>query len=273
MNVVSIVNFIFVGCIFVCIAYDLVQRGILEKMPPLKPEAKTDLILAILGAYVLTATLRLDQIDRNLQNVLPSPANQYDRALRDYSSFLQAGSRNRQITFSNRYESMAALLRSIDTSRRSYEALNLYTSGWNGEMKDVYAASVAAVRRKVYVWRCFVVRDQYVKGEFEAQMEAMEKQYKEGINVFWVRESDLNKMPYFRENPVRSMALVDSEWLLVDTSPADRNSSPTETRVTWITDEVAQNPFSQLKTYGYIRPFRKTDLVRLNEEVSILKEN
>ena len=270
MAIGNFVTFLFVACITVCVIYDILQRRLLTDLPPLKEEAKTDLIILILGVYVLTLTLRLDQIDKNLQDVLPSPANQYDQSLRDYSSFLREGSKNSHITFSNHYESMASLLRSIDAAQRSYEALNLYTSGWDGEMNEVYSASVAAVRRKVYVWRCFVIREHYEPGELEAQIEAMTKQNNEGIQVSWVKEADLKKMPYFRESPMRSMALIDSEWLLVDTSPSDRSASPSETRVTWVAAEVAKNPFSELRTYGYIKPFKKEDLLKLNEEYNKL---
>jgi len=272
----NVIGFVFVICAVVALIYEFLQKRFFPTRLPLTEAAKTDLIILILGAYILTVTLRLDQIDRNLQDALPSPSNQYDKDLRGHISSLREGSKNRHITFSNHHESMTSLLRSIGAAQESYEALNLYTTGWQGGMRELYDASVDAVRRKVDVWRCFVIHDQYAPGEFEIQIKAMAEQNNDGIHVFWVKESDLNKMPFFRENPLRSMALVDSAWLLVDTSPADRGDSPrgdspSETMVTWVPAEVAKNPFSQLKTYGYIKPFREADLMKLNEEYSKLE--
>src|SRR4051794_29882766 len=189
MTLENVIGFVFVACIAVCVIYDFLQRRFFPTRPPLREAAKTDLILLILGAYVLTVTLRLDQIDRNLQDALPSPSNQYDQSLRDYISFLREGSKNRHITFSNHHESMSSLLRSIGAAQKSYEALNLYTTGWQGGMRELYDASVDAVRRKVDVWRCFVIREQYAPGEFEVQIKAMTKQNNDGIHVFWVKES------------------------------------------------------------------------------------
>lgn len=267
----NVIGFVFVFCAFAALIYEFLQKRFFPTRRPLTEAAKTDLIIFILGTYILAVTLRLDQIDRSLQDTLPSPSNQYDQSLRDYISFLRDGSKSGHITFSNHHESMTSLLRSIGAAQKSYDALNLYTTGWQGGMRELYDASVDAVRRKVDVWRCFVIREQYAPGEFEIQIKAMARQNHDGIHVYWVKESDLNKMPYFRENPLRSMALVDSEWLLVDTSPADRGDSPrgdspSETMVTWVPAEVARNPFSQLKTYGYIKQFQEAELIKLKEE-------
>jgi len=81
MTLENVIGFVFVACIAVCVIYDFLQRRFFPTRPPLREAAKTDLILLILGAYVLTVTLRLDQIDRNLQDALPSPSNQYDQSL------------------------------------------------------------------------------------------------------------------------------------------------------------------------------------------------
>lgn len=259
------INYVLVVCAVLAIIYDFVQkiwhgdrhRAAMERL-------QIDLILFLIATYVLTTTIRLDQIEGS---ALPLPKNAFDQSLRFHIGDIERGIKKQEITFSTRHEALAELLRVVDTAEESYEALNLFTTGWDEEMKGIYEASAGAVDRKIEVSRCFVIRDAYGPGEYQAQLDAMKSQHDADIAVYYVMESDLKKLTHFRRQPVRSMALVDKKLLVIDTSPSYEDRGITEIRVTWNAEEVADNPFVHLRNLDYMKKFDPEKL----KEIEVLR--
>jgi len=239
-------------------AYDLAARYI-SLAPPVDPALKIDLILFLLVAYVLNATLRFNDMNRLLRKRLHfrRGSSSFIETMHAHVTDLEKGLENQKLEISNRHQTMAVLLTMIDKADKSYEGLNFYIGGWKTEMREFYEANVGAARRGVQVTRYFIIQDEHDSPEALQQLlDEMREQAISGIEVYFALERDIRTISYFRNNPIRGIGLLDEEILVIDTSPARRSSGPVEIVVIWDPDEVrAKNPFPQLKRHKIIRSY------------------
>ena len=70
--------------------------------------------------------------------------------------------------------------------------------------------------------------------------EEMRIQSTSGVEVYFIFETDLNEIPYFRSNPVRGIGLYDGKILSYDTSPTREHESPVEIAITWNAEEISK---------------------------------
>lgn len=214
-------------------------------------ERKIDLVLLLLAAYVLNAAKRFNQIqtisERLMQSrrSLPRCLNLINNKIMRLEQEFHA----QELTFTNRYEVMDALLKMIDASHESYQGLNFYGQGWRGWMNDFYDANIGAVGRGVNVTRYFIIRNEYIEnGLIQHFISEMDLQTENGIHVFFIYESDVKLISHFRDNPIRGIGLFDNQVLVVDRSLARESDGAIELIVYWDPDDVLQkNPFPHLQ--------------------------
>ncbi|MEM8721885.1 MAG: hypothetical protein AAGE84_21740, partial [Cyanobacteria bacterium P01_G01_bin.39] len=243
------INYSLVLFAIVFLIYEFYRTRFSSKKPKFRTHAQLDLIAFLTATYILTSTIRLDIISLNQQKLPPFTENFYDSLVREQIDFLSDGIKKNEIVFDNSKESIFQLLKLLDNAQESYEAINTYTESWKKEINDLSQASIAAVEKGIKVSRCFILKNNYFEGELEEQFKEMKKEEEGGIEVFYIEENDIGKMPFFRDNNLRSMALVDSKILATDTSPRGASGGVTSITIIWKKSKVINNPFKQIMKY------------------------
>jgi hypothetical protein len=133
-----------------------------KSVAPLTPEAVQLLTLSLVSVFVVDSAIDRARLTRVLERVANRPRNhrnnRFASSLSAHCESLTDGIDSRRIEFTNRYDSMAAILRLIDCSQHSYQGVNYYLGGWATDMSDFFAANLAAIARGVSVKRYFVVQ-------------------------------------------------------------------------------------------------------------------
>jgi hypothetical protein len=263
----NLYDIILVGVAVGIVIYDQIAKYI--GWAELKADSKIDFLLLLIAGYVIKSVMEFRQLGRMRDYLTPrfrSKPHPFISHLFEFLDSIENGVRDEKLEFCNRHESMAMMLRMMDSCQSSFHGLNYYSGGWKTGWKEYYNASMGALRRGVKVNRFFLVRDEFCSsGLMNVLVDEMEKQSNLGINVYFLFESSIDMIPYFRKNPLRGCSLYDETILSYDTSPSRRDDTPDEITVTWNTDEVKKrNPFMILTHSGLVYSFPK-DSHRIHE--------
>ncbi|MGK7887198.1 MAG: hypothetical protein AB4057_21545 [Crocosphaera sp.] len=242
-------------------SYDLTISFFGFLAPAISIEKKTTLILLLLTLFVTDTTLMLRSILTSFDFQFVPKNSKSLPIVKLLSSELNDqinGINNKRVIYQNRYDSMAAWIKLMDNCTKSYEGLNFYFRGNEKlalAMEDLLMANIDAVKRGVKVRRYFIIPvDDAFKNSCEELKIEMEKQNKQGIEIYFILASDLKHIKFFRHRTIKPAGWCDDQVLAVDLSRAEYNSSPEEIVVTWDQDEINKiNPFPHLKGNSYVK--------------------
>lgn len=227
-------------------------------------------ILTIVSGFIVESAFERQKVSKNLERLSlkkKKSNNSFAKSLIELEEGISNGILAKRISCKNKHESMAILLRLMNSTKTSYKGLNYYTGGWNTAMVDYFCANMDAVRRKVTVTRYFIINS-HVQNDlelFKQLTQKMEEHYSEGIIVYFATEKDLQNIPYFQGRPIRGCGMYDNTTFTYDNLPAKQSGCPIEITVTWNTDEINPlNPFPYLEESEYI--------YRYPEDVDVIKE-
>jgi hypothetical protein len=219
-------------------------------------------MLALLAAYALNDAIKLNAFEDFKEIHLPKPrknSSEFTNETYKFIDSLENGMQDEAIELNNRHDSMATLLRLIDSADKTYDAMNYYLGGWKTGMKEFFEANLGAIQRGVRIRRCFILREEFRSSELVTQLlDEMEKQTKLGMQIFFVPETELQRIPYYRKTPLRGTGLYDGKILSYDTSIVRHSETPVGIRITWNEKEVKdKNPFPHLFSSGVVKSYPK----------------
>jgi hypothetical protein len=127
-----------------------------------------------------------------------------------------------------------ALARAADAAQLTIQGINTYAADcWFGPMAPYYEANRRAMERNVKVRRVFVLNDldeEVVRGI----LLTAERHRKDGVEVHFAFQGDLERTDLYSERPLISCALFDGDLLGYELHMSDRERRcPDSIRLTW----------------------------------------
>jgi hypothetical protein len=162
------------------------------------------------------------------------------------------------ICTSNEEDSLHEMVRVLNTTRKTYEALNHYVYGWNTTIEYQYRANVEALQRGVSVSRTFIITDSILsdKEMLDTLLDILETHKKDGIKVFYGLQRELKNEPDYHKYVFLDVGLSDEAVFAKVTAVSIKGPQPFSVTITWDKNEIEkQNPFPYLKKSLYIHPF------------------
>lgn len=249
---------------FVIISYNAIAK-VIGSIPLLSLDSKINILTALLAAYAVNVVMKLNSLDDLKDIHWPKPRKNFSEFTEDTYQFidhLEAGMQKESLELNNRHDSMATLLRLMDSTQTSYDAMNYYLGGWKNGMSEFFEANRGAQNRGVKTRRCFILRTEFRSQELAHQLVGeMDRQVSLGMQVFFVEENELQRIPYYRKNPLRGTGLYDGKFLSYDTSIVRHSETPVAIRVTWDEKEVQEkNPFPHIFASGLVKQYPKNKI-------------
>lgn len=214
-------------------------------------EAKINILLILVSTfvihYIFDSLENKSFRDKNLGKITFLP-HQYLSHILERVNLLKKSLINGEIRISGKYETAEHIIQVMDSTQKIYHGLNVYFPTSNHQMKDFYQANINALKRGVEIHRYFVIKalNKQVKDE-------LTKQKNSGINVFYIFEEDLYKIPFFRHKEIKAFGLFDNKLLVYDISTAGKSETPFEINIEWGEKIEKNNPFPHLINSDLLR--------------------